>query len=207
MSLVSRATDLIGRPVVTLDEAVDIAEVKDVIFDQARSDVRGFTLRGRGMLGSPHAGLLPIGNVAAIGPDSVMIDTAEAILERDESLERSSEDARDVIHDEVLTDAGRVIGRVVDLVIDLDGSAADVVGYEIETSDGRRALVPIPATFSASGERIVVPAAVERFVTDDLTGFGAAVERFRAEIAAVPDDVAADDGAPAAEPQDHEVPR
>ncbi len=186
MSTVARATDLIGRPVVTLDRAVDVAEVKDVIFDQSRSDVSGFTLRGRGMLGSPDAGLLPIANVAAIGPDAVMVATAERIVTADENLDRTRADGHNVLKNEVLTDAGRVIGRVVNLIIDVDLSAADVVGYEIEAGDGTRSLVPIPATFSASGERIVVPAAVEDFMTHDLTGFGSAVADFRARIGEVP---------------------
>ena len=186
MSLVVRATDLIGRPVVTLDGAVDVAEIKDVVFDQSRSDVLGFTLRGRGILGSPDAGLLPIASVAAIGPDAVMVASAGKIVTVDEQLDRSRADAHNVLKNEVLTDAGHAIGRVVNLIVDVDVAVADVVGYEIERPDGTRSLVPIPATFAASGDRIVVPAAVEDFLTGDLTGFGTAVADFRARIGEVP---------------------
>jgi hypothetical protein len=44
-------------------------------------------------------------------------------------------------------------------------------------------LIPLPATLAVSGEKLVVPAAVTDFVADDLAGFGAAVDAFRARLA------------------------
>jgi len=47
MSVLVRARELIGRPVVTLD-GNDIAQVKDLVFDKVSGQVAGFTLNGRG---------------------------------------------------------------------------------------------------------------------------------------------------------------
>jgi uncharacterized protein YrrD len=182
MSYLVRATELVGRPVVTLDRAEAVAEIKDVVFDAEQSDVLGFTLRGRGFLGTPNRGHLPLGAVRAIGRDAVMIETEAAIVEREAALEGASSDRRDVIGDEVLTDAGRRIGQVVDVILDTDGDRTDVVGYEVETEDRQRALVPIPETFAVSAANLVVPAAVEGFLAHDMTGFGGSVERFREHL-------------------------
>lgn len=41
---------------------------------------------------------------------------------------------------------------------------------------------PLPDTVAASGEHLVVPASAADFVGDDLAGFGAAVDAFRAQL-------------------------
>ena len=80
MTRLVRATEVIGLPVVTLDTAAAVGEVRDVLFDPARSRVVAFTVRGRGLLSPPLLGLLPGAAVAAIGPDAVMIATADALV-------------------------------------------------------------------------------------------------------------------------------
>ena len=182
MSTLARATDLIGRPVVTLDTAEDIAEVKDVVFSVGRWDVVGFTLRGRGTLASPNLGQLALEQIRAIGEDAIMIPSASAIGDQVEPLQEAMSDPREVLGNEVLTDAGRSIGTVADLILSLEAPHVDVAGYEVKTDDGRHALVPIPETFGVSGSALVVPAAVEDYVTHDMTGFGGAVEQFREHL-------------------------
>ena len=94
----------------------------------------------------------------------------------------------DILGSQVLTDDGSALGIVVDVVIEITGgggSQADVVGYEIDPAEvsgpgSNRMLIPLPDTLAASGEYLMVPAAAREFVTDDLAGFGAAVDDFRA---------------------------
>jgi uncharacterized protein YrrD len=182
MSYLTRATELVGRPIVSVDRAEDVAEVKDVVFDAARSDFLGFTLRGRGLFGTPDRGHLPASAIVSIGRDAVMIRSESEIMEEVPDLARAGSDRRDVIGDEVLTDTGRRIGIVRDLVLQVDRDRADVVGYEVETEDGAKALVPVPETFAVSGETLVVPSSVEGFMTHDLSGFGGSVDRFREHV-------------------------
>ena len=54
MSVLMRAREISGRPVVTLDAAEDVAEVKDVLFSYASTRVVGFTLNRRGARSSRH---------------------------------------------------------------------------------------------------------------------------------------------------------
>ena len=87
----------------------------------------------------------------------------------------------------VITDEGTDLGHVTDAIIDVHDEA-DVVGYELEGSDavasrkGRTLFIPIPDTLAVSGEALIVPASAERYVRDDLAGFGDAVEDFREQL-------------------------
>ncbi len=185
-SLLLRATELIGHPVVTLDGAEAIAEVKDVVYGSAEASLLGFTLRHRGFLGGPMKQVLAWAQVVALGRHAVMIASAGDLAERDDVLAQEVKESRgrNVIDSEVLTDAGERLGEVTDVVILID-DGPEVVGYEIGGSEvltprsGGHVFVPLPETLAVSGEALIVPAAVHDFVTDDLAGFGAAVERFR----------------------------
>lgn len=179
MSLLVRATALVGMPVVTVDEGDDVAEVKDVVYSPTNNDVVGFTLNKRGRLRGPLKRLLPWANVGAVGRDALMVASGDALVEPAGAPDELAKPppGRNVIGNAVITDAGVQLAEVVDLVLEV-GERGRVVGYEL--SGGK--LLPIPEDLAVSGEAIVVPAAVEDFVADDLTGFGAAVDSFRAHL-------------------------
>ena len=186
--LLLRASDLIGRPLVTIDEGEDVAEVKDVVYGTADAAVLGFTLNRRGFLGGPMREVVAWNDVAAVGRHAVMIATAGAMTADDDLLQdvRASR-RRNVLGSDVITDAGQHLGKVTDVVVLVD-ERPEVVGYEITGGDalmpggGGRVFVPLPDTLAVSGEALMVPAAVSDFVTDDLAGFGAAVQRFRQHL-------------------------
>jgi uncharacterized protein YrrD len=180
MKALVRGSDLIGLPVVTM-AGEDIAEVRDVLFDPAKGEVIGFTLNKRGKLARRLNESLAQADVRAIGPNAVMVADESALTAA--RPHASGEGSGDVLGDRVLTDAGVLIGTVTDAVIDT-GSGA-VVGYEIAPADeptgrnGRRSYVPLSDTCAVSGEALIVPAAAVDYVTNDLAGFGEAVDRFR----------------------------
>lgn len=181
MSLLLRAGDLIGRPVVTLDTAEDIAEIKDVVFRHSEAKVVGFTLNKRGRFSGPLKSVLPWSRVAALGRDAVMVATRDAVGPADESMEAAGGgDDRNIVGTTVMTDSGNALGRVCDLVLEV-AAHADVVGFEIDGGQGGR-LLPVGDTFSVSGTVLMVPAAAEEFLRDDLSGFGSAVEAFLARL-------------------------
>lgn len=187
--LLLRATELIGHPIVTLDGGDDIAEVKDVVYGTAEAALLGFTLNRRGFWGRRMKQVLAWDRVAALGGHAVMIATAADLDESDDVLVQEVKGARhrNVIGSEVITDSGQRLGEVTDVVI-LVADAPEVVGYEIGGSEvltprsGGHVFIPLPETLAVSGEALIVPAAVSDFVSDDLAGFGAAVERFREHL-------------------------
>jgi uncharacterized protein YrrD len=186
MTLLVRAAEVVGRPVVTL-AGEDVAQVKDVVYDGSGGAVGGFTLNGRGLFAGPLKVSLPWASVIALGRDAVMIPDEGVFADRDEVVASADFRGGDVLGDRVLTDTGIDLGTVVDVILQV-GRAAEAVGYEVAASpalhpDGLRVLIPLPHAVAVSGEALIVPAGALEFVADDLSGFGAAVAAFRARIA------------------------
>ena len=166
-----RGRDLIGHPVVEIATGDDLAEVKDVVFDATRGTVTGFTLRKRGFLGRKMKDMLPSDRVRSIGTAAVMIDTADALTHPDdipESMATSKD--REVLHDTVITESGRTLGTVKDVIIQ-GGAGARVVGFEIGGGSVGDGLIPINVKTGISGSSLIVPDSYEQRIRADLTGF------------------------------------
>jgi uncharacterized protein YrrD len=186
--LLLRGTDLNGLPVVSIAAGDALADVKDVVYSPERGALLGFTLNKRGFLGGPMRSVLTYDGVAAIGRDAVMVADESVVTSEDAELSTQVDESagRNVIGNEVLTDGGRRLGTVIDVVIEV--TTGEVVGYELtgdaslQAHAGRPLLIPIPATLAVSGDVLMVPAAAEPYIRDDLSGFGAAVDEFRSDL-------------------------
>lgn len=183
--LLLRASELAGRPVVTLSGEL-VAEIKDVVFERAGGRIAGFTLRNPGLFSRGRKDSLPWLGVHGVGRDAVMVADETVLTATSELAPRKQAREADVLQDRVLTDNGRDLGRVVDVVLH-SGTTLDVVGYEVEASEalgtaGRHVFIPLPDTVAVSGENLIVPAAATEFVSEDLAGFGAAVGAFRTRL-------------------------
>lgn len=179
-----RAGELPGRVIVSVP-GEDIAQVRDVVYDTGSGEVIGFTLAKRGMFGGRMKQVLPWDNVVGLGPQAVVVEGDEAFTGKDGL--RAPADDRDVIGARVLTDDGKQLGEVRDLIVEVHHRRADVIGYEIQPADSFRdsskhVLLPLPDTLAASGDNLVVPSAATEYVRDDIAGFGAAVDDFRASL-------------------------
>ena len=196
MSTLVRASELAKRPVVTF-AGEDVAQIKDVVFAPGGGEISAFTLAGRGLFAGPLKSVLPWELVAGLGPDAVMIASEDALRPVEEVFGQTpgagATGSGDVIRSEVLTDDGTSLGRVVDVVIGIsDGGSAgagqgDVVGYEIDPAESlgrgkQPLLIPLPDTMAASGQHLIVPAAARNYLTDNLAGFGSAVDSFRTQM-------------------------
>ena len=192
MNRLMRTSEITKRPVVTLG-GEDVAQIRDVVYSPDGGAVGGFTLAGRGLLAGPMRKELPWANVLAVGADAVMIrgddalDTGQGVTAASASVDGGG---GDVLGAQVLTDGGTDLGTVIDVILDVPttgGGECDVVGYEIQASEalgtkGTKLLIPLPQTLSASGQHLMVPASAQQFVSQDLAGFGASVEAFRAQL-------------------------
>ena len=119
-----------------------------------------------------------------------MVTDESAIEGSSGSAEAGNAKGRNVLGDAVLTDAGKQLGTVRDLIVEMspDGAKGTVIGYELDgepslqRAEGAPLLLPLPSTLAVSGEVLMVPADVEEFIRDDLAGFGSAVADFRARL-------------------------
>jgi uncharacterized protein YrrD len=183
MKLLVTGAAIRGLPVVTIAGGEDVAEVRDIIYRAQEGRIVGFTLNKRGRLSGRLREVLPIEQVHAIGRDAVMVTDEDRLTAREHAPAEvaSSEPERDVIGNDVLTEAGVSLGRVRDVVV-LAGTSGEVVGYQIELPSGSPGYIPLPAQLAISGAALVVPEVTEQFVRDDLVGLGGAVDDFRARL-------------------------
>lgn len=175
-----RASDVMGLPVVSISSGEDIAEIRDVVYDGSRTNLVGFTLNKRGFLSGRLKEVLEIGECAAIGADAVMVADQGALSGDKEAVDEvAAGDAAEVTDDRVLSASGTDLGEVVGVIIETDGIPS-AVGYEVKPDDGEDSVfIPISEQITISDQNLLVPAELEPFVTYDLAGFGAAVERYR----------------------------
>jgi uncharacterized protein YrrD len=174
-----RAADVIGLPVVTIDGGDDIAEIKDVVYDGSRHVLVGFTLNKRGWLAGNFKAMLAADNIAAIGGDAVMVDTAADLVDANQAPSdlADTSPAHPMLGSSVLSADGNELGEIVGVIIETSDEPA-AVGYEVRGGDAT-VFVPISAQMAISDDNLIVPANATEFVRNDLAGFGAAVESFR----------------------------
>lgn len=196
MSTLLRASELTQRVVVTF-AGEDIAQIKDIVYAANGGEIGAFTLAGRGLFAGPLKVALPWAAVVGLGPDAVIIESDQVLVPLTAIFEGTggpvSSGRGDILNSEVLTDAGTSLGRVSDVIIGIgaaQGGQADVVGYQIEPAESlgrgkQPLLIPLPDTISASGEHLMVPAAAANYLSDDLSGFGSAIDAFRSQLGGV----------------------
>jgi len=172
-----RATELIGRPVLTLAGESDV-EVKDVVFDTRSGRLVGFTLRKHGLLGGPVDERLACADVHGLGPDAVTVADDSALRPGDADFA----DGGDVIGDRIMTENGTDLGEVLEVVVSTGQSAEVDPSENIRSSHGNRAFIPLPDTLAISGEHVIVPDSATDFIGNDLAGFGSAVTEFRKNL-------------------------
>jgi uncharacterized protein YrrD len=175
----ARAAELIGMPVVTLDTATIVGEVRDVLFDPRQTSFVGITLRGRGLLSPPFIGLLPVAALRAIGHDAVMIESASSVVREDSDISAITGEQRDIVGSEVVTDEGTVLGDISDIVLEINESTPAVVGYCVIQPDGHELIVPAPEGPREWAEVVVVPSNVEQRGAIGLIDFREVLERMR----------------------------
>jgi uncharacterized protein YrrD len=179
-----RASDLIGMPVVTLDEARIIGEVRDVLFDPRESRIAGLTVRGRGLLSPPLLGFLAVESIHSAGNDAVMVPDEAAMVRDKKQINERIADQREAPGSMVATEDGVELGVVGDFVLEADGSQLRVVGYCIEREEGRELIVPAPEGQPEWSDEIVLPSGTEKQATEGLVGFSRELERARQRGAA-----------------------
>jgi uncharacterized protein YrrD len=170
-----RSGDLIGRPVVDTSTGNDLAEIRDVIFDRAGGILTGFTLRKRGFLGRRMKAVLPLADVVSVGTDAVMVRNHDALSEpQDAPPSMETAKSADVLDDRVVTESGRVLGVVADVIF-IGGRAPKVIGFEIADGPSGRGFIPLGITRAVSGSALVVPDSYEKRIRADLSGLVAEV--------------------------------
>jgi uncharacterized protein YrrD len=172
MTALLRGKDVSGLPIVDVSTGDDVAEVRDLIFDPSQGVVKGFTLGKRGFFGGRRRELLPVEAVRSIGTHAVMVESVDAITDPASAppdVASSVERSADVTDDMVVTESGRELGRVRDVVL-VGGGTPRVVGFQIGGGAAGDGFIPIETHSAVSASALIVPDSFENRVRTDLTG-------------------------------------
>src|SRR5713226_9481507 len=149
-----RATELAGRAVIDIDAAEKIGTIEKLILDPEGKRVAGFVVSKVGFPGNREQTIIPSSAVHAIGPDAVTVKrdaVAADDIGRLESMPRGS----DVIGRKVVTEDGRYLGKVDDVLIErADGR---IFGYVLADykGQGKRPYLPADSNLRAGRDLIV----------------------------------------------------
>lgn len=168
--------DVSGFPVVDISTGEDLAEVRDLIFNPSRGEIEGFTLGKRGLFGGRRREVLPVEAIRSVGTHAVTVASAEAISDPTDAPQAvgQADQSADVSGDMVVTESGRQLGRVRDVVL-MGGGRPRVVGFQIGDGPAGEGFVPINLHTAVSSSALIVPDGFENRVRTDLGGLAADV--------------------------------
>jgi sporulation protein YlmC with PRC-barrel domain len=158
-----RATELAGRAVIDIEQAEKIGTIERLILDPEGRRVAGFIVsHGRGFASNKDRTTIPASAVHAIGPDAVTIKHAA-----DESADLAYIDAlprgTDVIGRKVVTEDGRYLGKIDDVLI--DRSEGHIFGYTLSDhkGPGKHPYLPADSNVKAGKDLMVASESAMRY--------------------------------------------
>jgi uncharacterized protein YrrD len=161
--VVTKASEILGRPIVVREGGRSVGKVKDVVVDDLGKRVLGFVV-SEGMFKTTRVALYS--SVQTIGPDSVIIGTPDGVVKAADAPDiKSVLDKKQKIRGlKVQTTAGKDLGEINDF--EFDDSTGGVLGYELSGglfSDvfGGRSFLPAPAAIELGKDLAFVGPEVE----------------------------------------------
>lgn len=123
-------TDLIGLPIVSMEDASVVAEVDGLVIDDSTLTVAGFLTN----VGLYEASVLPFAATRAVGDDAVIVRSADALvrLSANPALAALAEKGIEISGARVVTLSGKEVGSVGGYFVDDRGR---VVGLEFISED------------------------------------------------------------------------
>jgi len=124
----TKARQIIGLPVVSFSTGSKLYEVEDLILDPERKQVLALVVSEKQLFHSARA--IPFGRINAIGPDAVIVPDGKAVINVDrDKLLKSLYNDRMVKGLRVLTEDGRKLGEIADMLIDTQ--TGEIKGYYV----------------------------------------------------------------------------
>ncbi len=161
-------TELRGRAVVSLAEAKKAGSVADVFFRPESGELAGLAVSTGGLAahlpgGAGDRRLVNIADVKAIGQDAVTVRD-QSVLTRPEQLTelRDLPSADRVIGLKVVTEGGKLVGKVADIFV--DPAALLVMSFRVRSSTGS----PLQGFIGGSPQEMIIPFSRDIRIGDEL---------------------------------------
>lgn len=174
-----KGSDLIGKPVVSFDTGEEFETIQDLIFDQHNNQLLGFVVDEGGWFSG--ARVLPLNRVQALGPDTVIVPTKQAVVPADnEPTFRKILERNNVLKGtKIITTDGKDLGQLNDLYFDEE--TGTVEGYEASgglfaDAVNGKSFVPAPHTLKIGEDVAFVPPETAQLMEEQVGGLKAAAQ-------------------------------
>lgn len=160
-----RVTQMIGLPVLSLDEGKQIGEVQDLVVDISRAAIRGLLVSDEAWF-SEYRIILFV-DVFRTGPDAIMLRDASCLQPSTLFELEGYLRVQDLTDKPIYTETGLYLGRLSDIFF--QPLTGELTGYELSDgilSDflyGRKAM-PLPQAQMIHDERLLVPEAMSQLL-------------------------------------------
>jgi uncharacterized protein YrrD len=175
----AKGTDVIGKAIIVHTTGEQKESIYDLVVDHARNSVLGFLVDKEGWFGNPR--MLPIEGVQAIGPDAVIVPSADSfhVIEQDDELYRFDGGNRVLKGVKIMTEHGKDLGTITDL--QFNDTTGAIEGYEVsgglfaDTYSGR-SFVPVSQALVVGKDVAFVPDETEQLMEQQVGGIKAATQ-------------------------------
>jgi uncharacterized protein YrrD len=175
-----KGTDLIGKPIVSFDTGERIEHIRDLISDQTKNQLLGFVVDEGGWFST--ARVLPLSHIHAIGPDTIIVRSKDAIVPADSDLviQRILERNNVLKGTTIVTTDGQDLGTLVDLYF--DDQTGIIEGYEASggvfaDAFSGRSFVPARQTLKIGEDVAFVPPETAQLMEEQVGGPKGATQR------------------------------
>lgn len=172
--------DVDGISVIAVDTGTKVGDVDDLVFDFHRNQLIGILLEHAGL--THPARVVPCSKIRAIGPDAVMIEGEDAVMD----VEKEP-DINDLLKGEtkikgkaVYTVEGEDLGKIID--VRFDEKTGRIEGYEVSggifaDAYTGRSFIPAPKTVNIGKDVVIVPSEVSRLLEEQVGGIKGVTQR------------------------------
>ena len=149
-------TDIIGKPIISVDNGINLGTAKDVYFDQRLERLAGIFLRSEGLL-KRKIHFVDAQNIVLLGHDAVLVNRSD-VVQASESSDVYQEWIRRerVIGRTIKTSGGTLIGSIGDIYLSLSGEVRAVVliRVQIESPVASVGLIARDAVLDPGGDDV-----------------------------------------------------
>lgn len=120
-------TDIIGKPIISVDNGIKLGNVKDVYFDQTLEKMAGIFLRSEGLF-KRKTHFIDAQNIVLLGQDAILVNRSDVIQVSENSEVHQEWVRRErVIGRTIKTSGGTLIGTIGDVYLNSSGEIRALV--------------------------------------------------------------------------------
>lgn len=119
--------DLVGKPIISIDEGRHIGDAKDLYLDRDLNEMTGIHLGREGLLRRKDT-IIPRASVVVYGVDAILVETGAAVTDSNEKDIEDWVKLADLTGRSIDTPGGTKLATVGDVILDVTGQ---IIGFSL----------------------------------------------------------------------------